>query len=506
MPQLVPTAYANDPEWKRLAATAINDISIFRPSTGTASRPIEEKLRDTISVKDFGAVGNGTTNDTAAIQAAFDAGYASQKTVYLPAGSYAVTDSAALGYALINRGVSVIGEGTFYSQIVPLPSMPAGSDFIRVQPFNGAYIDFLELARFAIQPNVGGTKYGKRSLFLNFPTESNLAKLHIHDLYLLAGNDYALETFNNTGINIQGIPAHSTIERNFFVEGMKLVGLGDSINISENLFRANGGNRPAIWLDIADVSGTAMAPIIARNNCDCDGGFLYMVRGRCPKIRDNNIELSHGPGTLNGAVIDIHGSSGNIPYASITDNHLGIFGTATATSAIRIATATGTEIDRNTILTGLSTSNGVLITSAATDTQIGRNEFHPNFVNPINDSGVGTMGVPVSVAPKNSWTNTGGGYQTLTAFKDANGWVRVIGVVNAPASPSGTVFATLPVSFRPPTSLPRVVVDATVSGGVSTGSIEVSTAGDITFFGSNSTTRVGVSFSFPTTAYLSGTL
>lgn len=46
----------------------------FEPAgLGAVARSAQDKLRDNISVQDFGAVGNGTTNDTTAIQAAIDA-------------------------------------------------------------------------------------------------------------------------------------------------------------------------------------------------------------------------------------------------------------------------------------------------------------------------------------------------------------------------------------------------------------------------------------------------
>jgi polygalacturonase len=44
-----------------------------------------------VSVKDFDAVGDGVADDTFAIQAAVDACFTSGKTVYVDAGTYAVT-------------------------------------------------------------------------------------------------------------------------------------------------------------------------------------------------------------------------------------------------------------------------------------------------------------------------------------------------------------------------------------------------------------------------------
>lgn len=60
--------------------------------TGTAelSQTVENKLAQTVSVKDFGAVGDGVTDDTAAIQAAIDALGAAGGVVNFPVGEYRI--------------------------------------------------------------------------------------------------------------------------------------------------------------------------------------------------------------------------------------------------------------------------------------------------------------------------------------------------------------------------------------------------------------------------------
>jgi len=65
------------------APTAANVV--FTPSgTGAVTTTVQAKLRETVSVKDFGAVGDGTTDDTAAIQAAINTG----SNLVFPTGSY----------------------------------------------------------------------------------------------------------------------------------------------------------------------------------------------------------------------------------------------------------------------------------------------------------------------------------------------------------------------------------------------------------------------------------
>ena len=74
------------------SAAAISAAKLSFTQTSGTARTIDSKFKDTISVKDFGALGNGSNNDTAAIQNALNAA-AGTANVFLPAGTYIVHDT-----------------------------------------------------------------------------------------------------------------------------------------------------------------------------------------------------------------------------------------------------------------------------------------------------------------------------------------------------------------------------------------------------------------------------
>lgn len=73
------------------------DYNYQGAQTGAVTRSLAEKVGDVVSVKDFGAVGDGVTNDAVAIQSAASAG----GTIYVPAGTYRVNQTINLSHNTI---------------------------------------------------------------------------------------------------------------------------------------------------------------------------------------------------------------------------------------------------------------------------------------------------------------------------------------------------------------------------------------------------------------------
>jgi hypothetical protein len=91
--------------WKKALT---KNLGFTQAGTGATLRTLQSKLRETVSVTDFGAVGDGSTDDTAAIQAAVTAGHA----VYFPKPSsyYKVTSAITVSGARKLYGDSKIAS------------------------------------------------------------------------------------------------------------------------------------------------------------------------------------------------------------------------------------------------------------------------------------------------------------------------------------------------------------------------------------------------------------
>jgi hypothetical protein len=70
-------------------AHASSAISYTTPGTGAVTRTVEGRLREVLTPKDFGAVADGVTDDSGALNYLFTA-YSGGASIYIPAGTYAI--------------------------------------------------------------------------------------------------------------------------------------------------------------------------------------------------------------------------------------------------------------------------------------------------------------------------------------------------------------------------------------------------------------------------------
>jgi len=73
-------------------------VNFQQAGAGAVVRTMQDKAREVVSVKDFGAVGDGMTDDTAAIQAAINA--SAGKRLFFPAGTYRLSSGLTVSSAV----------------------------------------------------------------------------------------------------------------------------------------------------------------------------------------------------------------------------------------------------------------------------------------------------------------------------------------------------------------------------------------------------------------------
>lgn len=112
-------------------------LGFQQAGTGAVQRTVQDELRDRVSVKQFGAVGDGVTDDAAAIQAAVtDLGPSG--TVFFPPGNYKTTASI-----LVSKNIVLQGAGPKASIVRPVGNFDV---FSFTGPSEGAGVRDLGIA------------------------------------------------------------------------------------------------------------------------------------------------------------------------------------------------------------------------------------------------------------------------------------------------------------------------------------------------------------------------
>ena len=164
------------------AAIAASKLAFTQTGAGAVTETVQEKLEETLSVYDYGAVGNGIANDTAAVQAAItEAAARGGGTVIFPPGTFACTQLN------IPSNVSLYGTGGIIKTF--------GTIGYQIRPTNNASNISIQNLTFdspGIDPSAGG---GESSViastglnvnvrlincsFFNLPTPSSPQRQHV---------------------------------------------------------------------------------------------------------------------------------------------------------------------------------------------------------------------------------------------------------------------------------------------------------------------------------------
>jgi hypothetical protein len=136
---------------------------VYNPAgTGAVATTVQAKLRESVSVKDFGAVGDGVTNDQAAFQLAFTAAQTTGSALYIPSGTY-ILSTAGQNQVLLTgmtNSIKVYGDGP--STVVKMGNNVCTTDFVcmfSLRSSAGVNVEFCDMTinmNAANNPLLGG--------------------------------------------------------------------------------------------------------------------------------------------------------------------------------------------------------------------------------------------------------------------------------------------------------------------------------------------------------------
>lgn len=303
------------------------------------------------NVRDFGAVGNGTTDDTAAMIDAFVEALAVRGRLYIPFGRYLLTGSGTEIF-LINKSIEIFGDGMTASTLVIDSAVPNTRDVIRIKPPTWALP-----TRTNGEPSTYGWPGGEDNMgyhFHDFGIEAENAaaaedsnaltvlpgrdairidtsgtREYIHDstferlrLHALTGRSiYMHNESGGTHANTDGI-FRLTFSECWIHDGIYGAFAGDSLVIDNNTFR---GYEKAFESNF--VSGVGNLHF-TRNNVTSNGG-VHIKNGANMNISSNFIEIykadrdgSTAPGS-GGATLELGTSTTQVDTAVLQGNILG---------------------------------------------------------------------------------------------------------------------------------------------------------------------------------------
>lgn len=410
------------------------------------------KLNDVVSVRDFGAKGDGVTDDRAAIQAAINSlNFIRGGTVLLPIGRYKMTASGGR-CLLIDRPIIFEGQGA-WSVLWPEVSLTGTDDIIHIVPnpaTNPAHTVIRDM--FIGNPETG-SRTGRHGIYVNTQAVGAYLPTPLFErLNMAQGSGRSIFHINNPTNNPNGGMYGATIRDNTLRGGIYLDATGDSVYIYGNVITDLVGVGATVGVYAAMVTGASVLNI-TNNNITTINGAIEIAQGRRVMIAHNNIEQTSVGGN-SGAMINVTGASGTCTQVWVEKNFLGAFTASGITHAIKMANTFNGKIKENTFLPSSGTQFGASIAANCNSVFVGANQFGTGSTNRIDDLGSPNLGgVWKTLSLQNSWVTYNAAFADPRYIKDEQGYVTVEGVIKDGATTNPTILANLPVDYRPAKSI-----------------------------------------------------
>ena len=248
-----------------------NDISYTLTAPGATLQSVQTKLEQYVSVKDFGAVGDGVADDTAAIQAAIDAA-PSGGCVLLNEGMY-------LTSARLNISKPLTFEGEGYGSV--LKSVSGGTHIIvLVEEPSFLALNGVRLSNFRVDAN-GGGQLDAGVIALNNAVGAVAEKLWIENATRVSGTSGVNGISCSIG-NVGGVGPEVVI-RDCYLKTTSKAAINYTSGSVSGVITGN---------HIQDISGNGFAPGIQVNggaNCKIIGNYISNTEGVGIYVGVNNL-------------------------------------------------------------------------------------------------------------------------------------------------------------------------------------------------------------------------
>jgi parallel beta-helix repeat protein len=146
-------------------------VTFLAAGSGASQRTVLDKLRDVVSVKDFGAVGDGVADDTAEIQAALDAVPTIGGCIYFPAGTYVV--SAPI---VVDSNTVLIGDGMYVSKLSATTAFTSSQAIIYANSESN-----ITIQQIGLLGNTNGTVGAGTGIHLKNGTRNNVRDCYVEN-------------------------------------------------------------------------------------------------------------------------------------------------------------------------------------------------------------------------------------------------------------------------------------------------------------------------------------